>query len=133
MPTLEIEKWTLDIPESYKIPGDREYIEPDVFVRIGMFYLFGNDPGTILEYCFQGDWKRAIFGVVSGGGDITPEGLFGVGMYLTNRLLMVCQGNIRKYRAWASAGGYNGVLTITSTHIVSLSGDSIRYAGEDRD
>jgi len=133
MPTLDVIDWSVDVPESYKTPGDREYIEPSVLMRIGMFYLLGDDPGTILEYCFQGDWKRALFGVVTGGGDITLAGLFSVGMYLTNRLPMACQGDVRKYHAWAEAGGYNGILTITDTHIVPLTGDSIRYTGEDRD
>ena len=126
--TIDIVEWSVDVPDSYKSPGDREYIEPTVLARIGMYYLEGDDPGTILEYCFQGDWKRAIFGVVSGGGDITLEGLFGVGMYLTNRMASICQGSPILYGAWRKARGMNNIATITGTHIVPLEGESIAYS-----
>ncbi|KKN70578.1 hypothetical protein LCGC14_0430090 [marine sediment metagenome] len=128
MTQIDIVKWSLDVPDSYKSPEDREYIEPDVLMRIGMYFLYGEDPGTILEYCFQDDWKRAIFGVVSGGGDITLEGLFGIGMLLTNRMPSMCQGSDILYGAWIKARGMNNIAIITQTHIVPFDGESIAYS-----
>jgi hypothetical protein len=102
--TEKIEAWIQDLPDSYKSPGDNEFVNSEFLKLIGGYVLFGLDPRRILYFVLTDQHKQAI---TQSDNDYL-ESLRGITLLIHNRTPGTCNGSLEAVEEWMAHKGMSG-------------------------
>lgn len=105
----KIEAWIQDLPDSYKSPGDNEFVNSEFLKLIGGYVLFGLEPGRILYFVLTDQHKQAIIN----SDDDYLESLRGITFLIHNRTPSPCNGSLEAVEDWMTHRGMSGDPTFT--------------------
>lgn len=97
-------KWIAEVPDSYKTPGDREFVNSEILAQFADYVLYGEDPGRMLYFALIGDYKHAI----TSSDDDQAESLRGIAYLIHNRMPGPAQGTAEKVTEWMKHYGMSG-------------------------
>ncbi len=102
--TEKIEAWIQDLPDSYKSPGDNEFVSSEFLNLIGEYVLFGIEPGRILYFVLTNQHKQAIIHA----DDNYLGSLRGITLLIHNRTPSPCNGSLEIVEDWMAYQGMSG-------------------------
>ncbi|KKM83329.1 hypothetical protein LCGC14_1310630 [marine sediment metagenome] len=102
--TEKIEAWIQDLPDSYKSPGDNEFVNSEFLKLIGGYVLFGLEPERIFYFVLTDQHKQAIIN----SDDDYLESLRGITLLIHNRTPSPCNGSHEIVGDWMAHQGMSG-------------------------